>query len=99
MNATTRANSPKLSKRQLQEKRKNKLPQLDFQEGNNTLFLLSELAKVHNIKMWVPPSILLGFWKDHSNVGRDRFMWTDPKSGVIRVDCRPGLDSNQQEMV
>lgn len=57
--------------------------------GSHTLFELSELALVHNLKMMVPPSILIGFGEKH------RFVYTDGLTGFVKVQLHPCLEQEQ----
>ena len=69
-------------------------PELDFQTGNFTLFQISQLALQHNIRMMVPPSILLNFSvinKDGAYIDRSRLMYTDGVSGYLRVIEKPEI--------
>ena len=69
-------------------------PELDFQTGSFTLFQISQLALQHNIRMMVPPSILLNFSvinKDGAYIDRSRLMYTDGVSGYLRVIEKPEI--------
>ena len=49
--------------------------------GNRTFFELTEIARDHNLKGQVPPSIIVGF----GSSTKPRLVWTCPKTGFIRV--------------
>jgi len=73
-------------------------PEPDFQTGSFTLFQISQLALQHNIRMMVPPSILLNFSiinKDGAYIDRSRLMYTDGVSGYLRVVKKPEIKQDE----
>jgi hypothetical protein len=52
---------------------------LPFPQNSYSLFQISQIAQEHNIKLYVPPSILIGF-EDN-----DCCMYTDGLTGILKV--------------